>query len=56
VHVKEMSLAKKQSSKFRLMWKGPYQINKRLSDLTYVIKIGSSKEKVININRMKICK
>jgi hypothetical protein len=53
---KEMSLTKKQRSKFRLRWKGPYQIIKRLSDLTYLIKINSSTKKVINVNRMKICK
>jgi transposase InsO family protein len=56
VYVKEMSLTRKQSSKFRVRWKGPYRVLRRLSDLTYLIKIGPSKEKVININRMKRCK
>jgi hypothetical protein len=51
---KEMSLTKKQSSKFCLRWKGPYLIIKRLSNLTYLVKITSSMEKVINVNRMKI--
>jgi hypothetical protein len=51
VYVKEMSSARKQGSKFRVRWKGPYRVLRRLSDLTYVVRIGPSKEKVTNVNK-----
>jgi hypothetical protein len=42
VYVKEISSTRKQSSKFRVRWKGPYQVLRRLSDLTYLVKIEPS--------------
>jgi hypothetical protein len=56
VYIKEMAVGKNQSSKFRLRWKGPFEVVKRLSDLTYLIRIKPNKEVVVNVNRLKLCR
>jgi hypothetical protein len=56
VYIKEMAVGRHQSSKFRLRWKGPFKVIKRLSDLTYLIRIKPNKEVVVNVNRLKLCR
>jgi len=42
-------------SKFRIRWKGPYEVIRRLSDLNYLVKLSRTKEIVVNVNKMKKC-
>jgi hypothetical protein len=51
-----MAPGKHQSSKFRLRWRGPFEIIKRLSDLTYLIRLRPHKDVVVNVNRLKLCR
>jgi hypothetical protein len=37
------------------MWKGPYLITKRLSDLNYQIQLKPGRCVTVNVNRMKKC-
>jgi hypothetical protein len=46
---------KRGCPKFRLRWKGPYEVLQRLSDLNYLIRISRNKEVVVNVNKMKRC-
>ena len=41
------------SRKFRKAWIGPYQINKKISDLNYEIVNKANKTQVVHVNRLK---
>jgi hypothetical protein len=55
IYLREMVKSKRGASKFRLRWKGPYEVVRRLSDLNYLIKVTGNKEIVVNVNKMKKC-
>jgi hypothetical protein len=41
--------------KFRLRWRGPYEVIWGLSDLNYLVQVSRRKEVEINVNKMKKC-
>jgi transposase InsO family protein len=53
VYIKEMVRRKRDCPKFRLRWRGPFKVIKRLSDLNYLVKVRRNKEIVVNVNKMK---
>ena len=53
VYLKEMMNSRKKCAKFRIRWKGPYEVIRRLSDLNYLVKLSRTKEIVVNVNKMK---
>jgi hypothetical protein len=55
VYLREMKKGKQTCSKFRVKWKGPFEVISRLSDQNYRIKLSKGKEIVVNINKMKKC-
>jgi len=55
VYLKEMVNRRKKCAKFRMRWKGPYEVIWRLSDLNYLVKLSRAKEIVVNVNKMKKC-
>jgi hypothetical protein len=55
VYLIEMTRGKKTCPKFRIRWKGPYEVVRRLSDLNYSITLSRNKEIVVNVNKMKNC-
>jgi hypothetical protein len=55
VYLKEMMNRKQRCSKFRIRWRGPYEVIRRLSDLNYLVKLSRNKEIVVNVNKMKKC-
>jgi hypothetical protein len=54
-YLRQMTKRKRGCQKFRLRWKGPFEVVKRLSHLNYLVKVTRNKEMVININKMKRC-
>ena len=54
VYLKEMMNSRKKCAKFRIRWKGPYEVIRRLSDLNYLVKLSRTKE-IVNVNKMKKC-
>jgi hypothetical protein len=48
-----MIRSKRDCPNFRLRWKGPYEIIRRLSDLNYLIRVLWNEEVVVNVNKMK---
>ena len=52
VYLKEMMNSRKKCAKFRIRWKGPYEVIRRLSDLNYLVKLSRTKEIVVNMNKM----
>ena len=55
VYLKEMVNRRKKCAKFRMRWKGPYEVIRRLSDLNYLVRLSRAKEIVVNVNKMKKC-
>jgi hypothetical protein len=55
VYLREMVRRKRECPKFRIRWKGPYTVIKRLSDLNYLVRVKRGKEIVVNLNKMKRC-
>jgi len=55
VYLKEMMNSRQKCAKFRVRWKGPYEVIRRLSDLNYLVKLSRTKEIVVNVNKMKKC-
>jgi len=55
VYLKEMVNSRQTCAKFRIRWKGPYEVIRRLSDLNYLVKLSRTKEIVANVNKMKRC-
>jgi hypothetical protein len=55
VYLREMVRRKRACPKFRVRWKGPFTVIKRLSDLNYLVKVKRNKEIVVNVNKMKLC-
>jgi transposase InsO family protein len=55
VYLREMVRRKRGCPKFRVKWKGPFTVIKRLSDLNYLVKVKRNKEIVVNVNKMKHC-
>jgi len=55
VYLKEMVNCRQKCAKFRIRWKGPYEVIRRLSDLNYLVKLSRTKEIVVNLNKMKKC-
>jgi transposase InsO family protein len=53
--LREMTRCKQTCPKFRIRWKGPYEVVRRLSDSNYSIKLSMNKEIVVNVNKMKKC-
>jgi hypothetical protein len=49
-----MSRVKRGCPKFRLRWRGPYEVIRRLSGLNYLVRVSRKKELVLNVNKMKI--
>jgi len=54
-YLKEMVNRRKKCAKFRMRWKGPYKVNRRLSDLNCLVKLSKTKEIVVNENKTKKC-
>jgi hypothetical protein len=50
-----MVKSRQKCAKFRVRWKGPYEVMQRLSDLNYLVKLSKTKEIVVNVNKMKKC-
>jgi hypothetical protein len=55
VYLREITKEKRECPKFRMRWKGPYEVLRRLSDLNYLIKVARNRELVANVNKMKRC-
>jgi hypothetical protein len=55
VYLKDMLNRGQKCSKFRIRWRGPYEVFRRLSDLNYLVKLSRTKEIVVNVNKMKKC-
>jgi hypothetical protein len=55
VYLRQMSMVKRGCPKFRLRWRGPYEVIRRLSDLNYLVRVSQRKELVVNVNKMKKC-
>ena len=55
VYLKEMMNSRQKCAKFRVRWKGPYEVMQRMSDLNYLVKLSRTKEVVVNVNKMKKC-
>ncbi|PNF24708.1 hypothetical protein B7P43_G17353 [Cryptotermes secundus] len=55
VYLRQMSKVKRGCPKFRLRWRGPYEVVRRLSDLNYLVRVSQKKELVVNVNKMKKC-
>jgi ribosomal protein L21E len=55
IYLREMVRRKRGCPKFRLRWKGPYTVIKRLSDLNYLVRVKKNKEIIVNVNKMKPC-
>jgi hypothetical protein len=55
VYHRQMSRVKRGCPKFRLKWRGPYEVTRRLSDLNYLVQVSRRKELVVNVNKMKKC-
>jgi transposase InsO family protein len=55
VYLREMTKGKRGCPKFRVRWRGPYEVLRRLSDWNYLVKIARNKETVVNVNKMKRC-
>jgi hypothetical protein len=55
VYLKEMMNGRRKCAKFRIRWKGPYEVIWRLSDLNYLVKLSRAKEIVVKVNKMKKC-
>jgi hypothetical protein len=55
VYLRQMSRVKRGCPKFRLRWRGPYEVIRRLSDLNYLVRVSRKKELVVNVNKMKKC-
>jgi hypothetical protein len=53
VYLKEMVNSRQRCAKFRIRWKGPYEVIGRLSDLKYLVKLSRTKEIVVNVNKIK---
>jgi hypothetical protein len=51
-----MAPGRNQSLKFQLRWRGPFKVIKRLSDLTYLIRLKSHKEAVVSVNGLNLCR
>jgi hypothetical protein len=54
VYLREMTRRKRDCPKFRLRWKGPFEVL-RLSDLNYLVSVARYKDVVVNVNKMKRC-
>jgi hypothetical protein len=55
VYLRQMNKVKCGCPKFRLGWRGPYEVVRRLSDLNYLVRVSQKKELVVNVNKMKRC-
>jgi hypothetical protein len=55
VYLKEMVNSRQKCAKFRIRWKGPYEVIRCLSDLNYLAKLSRTKEIVVNVNKMMKC-
>jgi transposase InsO family protein len=55
VYLRQMNRVKRGCPKFRLRWRGPYEVIRRLSDLNYLVRVSRKKELVVNVNKMKKC-
>ena len=55
VYLKEMVDSRQKCKKFRIRWKGPYEVIRRLSGPNYLVKLSRTKEIVVNVNKMKTC-
>jgi hypothetical protein len=55
IYLREMSKGKHGCPKFRLRWKGPYELTRRLSDLNYLVRIARNKEVIVNVSKTKKC-
>jgi len=55
VYLKEMVNSRQKCGKFRIRWKGPYEVIRRLSDLNYLVKLSRTKEIVVSVNKTKKC-
>jgi len=52
VYLKEMVNSRQKCKKFRIRWKGPCEVIRRLSDLNCFVKLSRTKE-IVNVNKMK---
>jgi transposase InsO family protein len=55
VYLRQMNRVRRGCPKFRLRWRGPYEVIRRLSDLNYLVRVSRKKELVVNVNKMKKC-
>jgi hypothetical protein len=55
VYLRQMSRVKRGCPKFRLRWRGPYEVILRLSDFNYLVQVLPRKELVVNVNKIKRC-
>jgi hypothetical protein len=55
VYLRRIIKDRRGCPKFRIRWKGPYEVLRRLSDLNYLIRLEKKREAVLNVNKMKRC-
>jgi hypothetical protein len=55
IYLRQMSRVKRGCPKFRLSWRGPYEVIRKLSELNYLVRVSQRKELVVNVNKMKKC-
>lgn len=55
IYLRVITNQKRGCPKFRLKWRGPYEVVRRLSDLNYLIRIARNQEIAANVNKMKRC-
>ena len=49
----EMVKSKQKCVKFRIRWKGGYEVIRCFSDINYLVKLARTEEIVVNLNKMK---
>ena len=49
VYLKEVMNSRQKCAKFRVRWKGPYEVMRRLSDSNCLVKLSRTKEIVVNV-------
>lgn len=53
VSLRDTTRGRRTCPKFRIRWKGLYEVVRRLSDLNYLVRLSKNKERVVNINKIK---
>jgi hypothetical protein len=55
IYLRDITRRKRSCPKFRIRWRGPYEVVRRLSDLNYLVRVARNKTILVNVNKMKRC-